>query len=61
MEASVTAKPYFRPMGYLVIKPVSPASLLAVGPGTTGGYIEGMGYLPAPTGVLVREEKQTTG
>ena len=60
-DEDVTAKPYFLPMGYLIIKPVSPVILRPVGNGTVAGYLEGVTYLPAPTGVLVREWTPSAG
>ncbi len=57
---SNTAEPYFPPMGYLVVKPISPVSLRAAREGTIKGYIEGVVYSPAPSGVLIREQEQVT-
>lgn len=52
---TVTAKPYFPPVGYLIIEPISPVSLYVVDGGTVAGYLEGITYWPIPRGVIVRE------
>jgi len=61
VKASVTAEPYFPPMGYLLIRLVSPASLVTLEPVTARGYMEGVTYLPVPRGMLVRETVEETG
>lgn len=61
---SATAEPYFPPMGYLTIKPMSPAILRPVGGSTTvGAYKEGILYIGAcqPPDLLVRELEKVTG
>ena len=57
---SVTAEPYFPPMGYLTILPMAPASLYKVAGNTGDIYLEGVLYQPRPTGVLIRVSRPET-
>lgn len=60
---TVTAEPYFPPMGYLSIKPMSPAILRAAGNSTVGTWLEGVVYIGAykPPSLLIREIESVTG
>ena len=57
---SVTGKPYFPPIGYLIIKPVSPVIFHTVEEKTVSGYIEGVLYFPRPRGPMIRKQEETT-
>lgn len=57
-----TGKPYFPPVGYLVIKPMSPALLRVVDEITVGSRLEGILYegVAQPVTLMVRQVEETT-
>jgi hypothetical protein len=60
MNVDVTGEPLFPPMGYLVIKPMSPAVLRIVGDTTAGSRLEGVLYEGGWQPLVVRELEETT-